>query len=116
MFFLPESVGGGFFWARAPNYKTSQKCTRIMANLRMSLSSYTLNPLAPNWLRICQGKFRTGSQVEAQGRKVVVPRSAENSSVAWFEFSDLCNKALGAADYLATWGYLEIVFSNFWVR
>ena len=62
------------------------------------------------WPRICQGKFRTGAQVEAQGRKVLVPRCAEMSDVAWFDFSDLCNKALGAADYLAIGHAFHTVF------
>jgi len=60
--------------------------------------------------KICQGKFRTGAQVEAQGRKVLVPRCAEMSDVAWFDFSDLCNKALGAADYLAIGHAFHTVF------
>ncbi|CAE7657627.1 unnamed protein product [Symbiodinium necroappetens] len=60
--------------------------------------------------KICQGKFRAGAQVEAQGRKLLVPRCAEMSDVAWFDFSDLCNKALGAADYLAIGRAFHTVF------
>ena len=60
--------------------------------------------------KICQGKIRTGAQIETQGRKVVIPRCAEGSNVAWFEFADLCNKALGAADYLAIGHAFHTVF------
>ena len=59
---------------------------------------------------MCQGKFRTDTQVEAQGRKVIVPRCAEMSDIAWFEFADLCNKPLGAADYLAIGRAFRMVF------
>ncbi|CAE7815071.1 Afg1l, partial [Symbiodinium microadriaticum] len=66
--------------------------------------------LESKFAKICQGKFRTGAQVEAQGRKVLVPRCAEMSDVAWFDFSDLCNKALAAADYLAIGHAFHTVF------
>ena len=49
-------------------------------------------------------------QVETQGRRIVVPRVAENSDVAWFHFSDLCDKPLGAADYLAIGHAFHTVF------
>merc|ERR1712113_1182016 len=52
----------------------------------------------------------TDALVETQGRKVNVPRCAENSDVAWFTFSDLCNQALGAADYLAVGNAFHTVF------
>jgi len=60
--------------------------------------------------KICQGRVLTGAQVETQGRRIVVPRCAESSSVAWFNFSDLCDKALGAADYLAIGQAFHTVF------
>ena len=49
-------------------------------------------------------------QVETQGRRIVVPRVAENSDVAWFHFSDLCDKPLGAADYLALGQAFHTIF------
>lgn len=60
--------------------------------------------------KICQGSVLTGAQVEAQGRKIMVPRCAETSNVAWFTFSDLCDRALGAADYLAIADAFHTVF------
>ena len=59
---------------------------------------------------MCQGKFRTDMQMEAQGRKVIVPCCAEMSDIAWFEFTDLCNKPLGTADYLAIGRAFRMVF------
>jgi len=51
--------------------------------------------------KLCQGEVNTGVQLETQGRRILVPKAATYSNVAWFNFSDLCDKALGAADYLA---------------
>ena len=60
--------------------------------------------------KICQGKVSTGQQLEAQGRKILVPKTATTSNVAWFRFSDLCDKPLGAADYLAIGTAFHTVF------
>eukprot|EP00438_Fugacium_kawagutii_P011431 Skav235904 [mRNA] locus=scaffold256:178279:188756:+ [translate_table: standard] len=51
--------------------------------------------------KISNGHFREGVQVESQGRRIVVPRCAMHSDVAFFSFPNLCDKPLGAADYLA---------------
>jgi len=66
--------------------------------------------LEKKFYRICQGAVHTGVQVEAQGRRLVVPKAAINSSVGWFTFKDLCDKALGAADYLAVASAFHTVF------
>ncbi|KAF2074825.1 hypothetical protein CYY_003889 [Polysphondylium violaceum] len=42
------------------------------------------------------------------GRKVTVPRSSRN--IAWFEFSELCEKALGADDYIEISKHYHTVF------
>lgn len=60
--------------------------------------------------KICNGQIREGAQVESQGRRIVVPRSAKHSDVAFFSFSDLCDKPLGAADYLAVGHAFHTVF------
>jgi len=51
--------------------------------------------------RLCKGETAAGAQVETQGRRLVVPKAAALSNIAWFKFKDLCDKPLGAADYLA---------------
>jgi len=66
--------------------------------------------LQHKFAKICQGSVLTGAQVEAQGRKIMVPRCAETSNVAWFTFSDLCDRALGAADYLAIADAFHTIF------
>eukprot|EP00971_Amphidinium_carterae_P268421 5325515-Amphidinium_carterae.1 len=45
----------------------------------------------------------------ATGR-ILIPRSAEMSPVAWFTFCDLCDKPLGAADYLCIGQAFPTVF------
>jgi len=61
--------------------------------------------------RICSGQvLMHEAQVEAQGRRISVPRSAINSRVAWFDFKDLCDKPMGAADYLAVAAAFHTVF------
>merc|ERR1712232_209446 len=49
-------------------------------------------------------------QLETQGRKLCVPKAAAHSRIGWFSFSDLCDKALGAADYLAVGSAFHTVF------
>mmetsp|Transcript_88893 Transcript_88893/g.229310 ORF Transcript_88893/g.229310 Transcript_88893/m.229310 type:complete len:624 (+) Transcript_88893:132-2003(+) len=66
--------------------------------------------LERKFYRICHGEVQTGCQVELQGRKVVVPKAAAMSNVAWFNFKDLCDKPLGAADYLAVAHAFHTVF------
>lgn len=57
--------------------------------------------LERKFYRLCQGEVISGAQIEAQGRRIVVPKCGTGSRVAWFRFKDLCDKPLGAADYLA---------------
>merc|ERR1719230_1261395 len=57
--------------------------------------------LERKFYRMCRNEVATGIQVETQGRRMMVPKTAMHSNVAWFRFKDLCDKPLGAADYLA---------------
>jgi len=66
--------------------------------------------LERRFYRLCRGEVLTGTQVELQGRRIVVPKAAANSGVAWFRFPDLCDKPLGAADYLAVASAFHTVF------
>lgn len=39
--------------------------------------------------------------IEVQGRSVSIRRVAKNSAIAWFTFTELCDKPLGSADYIS---------------
>lgn len=66
--------------------------------------------LERKWERLSRGGAVTNLQLEAQGRKLGVPRAATGSQVAWFNFKDLCDRPLGAADYLAVAAAFHTVF------
>jgi len=66
--------------------------------------------LERKFYRICHGEVLTGVQIETQGRRILVPKSAIHSNVAWFSFPDLCDRPLGAADYLAIASAFHTVF------
>jgi predicted ATPase len=51
--------------------------------------------------RLSQNKTTTDVSLEIQGRTLDVTRAAVNSNIAWFSFGQLCNRPLGAADYIA---------------
>jgi protein AFG1 len=50
--------------------------------------------------KLTEGYPCNPTQLETQGRKVTIPMACAGKSVAQFSFEDLCQKALGAADYL----------------
>ena len=68
--------------------------------------------------RLFEGKFyrlarnETTAEVplEIQGRTLMVNRAAKNSAIAWFSFKELCDKPLGAADYLSIARNFHTVF------
>uniref|UniRef100_A0A7S2PJF2 EF-hand domain-containing protein n=1 Tax=Zooxanthella nutricula TaxID=1333877 RepID=A0A7S2PJF2_9DINO len=66
--------------------------------------------LERKFYRLCNGEPAVGMQVETQGRRIVVPKSAVNSNVCLFSFKDLCDRPLGAADYLAIASAYHTVF------
>ncbi len=67
------------------------------------------SPLGPDtqaemdrtFLDLADGEPIIASELDVNGRFVVVPQATESLSVARFTFSDLCAHALGAGDYLA---------------
>lgn len=80
---------------------------------RVYLSPNGLNEaklLDRKFYRIAHGEVISGGQVETQGRRIAVPKAALNSNVAWFTFASLCDKPLGAADYLAVASAFHTVF------
>lgn len=50
------------------------------------------------------------STLETQGRKVKIPMACKSKSICMFSFEDLCQKALGAADYLVIGQHFSTVF------
>ncbi len=52
-----------------------------------------------SFARLTGGAEPKRDHLTVQGRRLDVPRQAEG--VAWFEFEELCDRPLGAADYLA---------------
>lgn len=90
---------------------------RIISEHALDLLKVYFYPLstADTYIRkkffsLTQGKFVTGRTIEWQGRKLNIPECGENVSVAKFDFKDLCNKALGAGDYLALANVFHTIF------
>jgi predicted ATPase len=48
--------------------------------------------------------------LSTQGRQVHVPQAAVRAGVCQFSFQDLCDKPLGAADYIAIADAFPVVF------
>jgi predicted ATPase len=57
-----------------------------------------------------RGRPTNPSTLETQGRKVKIPMACKAKSVCMFSFEDLCQKALGAADYLVIGQHFSTVF------
>jgi hypothetical protein len=66
--------------------------------------------LERKFYRLCQNKVNGGTFVEAQGRRIPVAKCGQTTNVAWFNFKDLCDKPLGAADYFAICSMFHTVF------
>ena len=81
---------------------------RMLASSESDERSVYLSPLDERNRRTFESKFfrlaqnSTNSQIplEVQGRTLRVTRTAKNTAIAWFSFKELCDKPLGAADYL----------------
>jgi len=57
-----------------------------------------------------KGRPSNPSTLETQGRKVKIPMACKAKSMCMFSFEDLCQKALGAADYLVIGQQFSTVF------
>ncbi|CAJ1944509.1 unnamed protein product [Cylindrotheca closterium] len=62
--------------------------------------------------KLVDGSKVAPTHLVTQGRKVQVPKASLSHSVAHFSFHDLCEKALGAADYIAIGQNFETVFCH----
>lgn len=68
------------------------------------------NLLERKFHRLCQGGVRSGVQLETQGRRIVVPKAGVGTDIGFFRFKDLCDRPLGAADYLAVASAFHTIF------
>merc|ERR1711865_762244 len=57
-----------------------------------------------------KGRPSNPTTLSTQGRKVKIPMACKSKSICMFSFEDLCQKALGAADYLVIGQYFSTVF------
>lgn len=62
--------------------------------------------------RLAEGHPTTPTTLTTQGRNVPIPLSCLQKRVAYFEFADLCQKAMGAADYLVIASNFSTVFCH----
>jgi cell division protein ZapE len=60
------------------------------------------------WKRVTDGRPEVATEIEMKGRVVPVPRAVGRA--ARFTFADLCERPLGASDYLAIARRFDIVF------
>jgi hypothetical protein len=81
---------------------------RMMAASEVDEKNVYFSPMTEISKRLFEAKFyrmaqnETSSSVplEVQGRSLRIERVANKSSIAWFNFQELCDRPLGAADYL----------------
>ncbi|KAG6622335.1 putative mitochondrial protein [Phytophthora cinnamomi] len=62
------------------------------------------------FMTYCEGEQTVDTYVTTQGRQVHVPEAAVKAGACRFSFRDLCDKPLGAADYLAIAEAFSVVF------
>ncbi|PJI39803.1 MAG: cell division protein ZapE [Rhizobium sp.] len=60
------------------------------------------------WKRVTDGRTEVATEIEMKGRVVPVPRAVGRA--ARFTFADLCERPLGASDYLAIAKRFDMVF------
>ncbi|WP_243735597.1 cell division protein ZapE [Dongia mobilis] len=82
----------------------------------MSVYHYPLGDLAARHMREAFARMTDNeppiaSHLTVQGRRLEIQRQVANvhGRVAWFDFDELCAKALGAADYLAIATHYDVV-------
>jgi predicted ATPase len=64
-----------------------------------------------HWIGWCvQGEPVRETALVTQGRQVPVPKAAVKAGVCEFTFRDLCEKPLGAADYIVIAESFSVVF------
>jgi len=62
--------------------------------------------------KLAEGHPTNPTTLTTQGRNVPIPLSCSHKRIAYFEFADLCQKAMGAADYLVIANNFSTVFCH----
>ena len=73
------------------------------------LTEKNIANLEAKFYRLARNSVQQTS-VEVQGRSIPVRRAGIKSSIAWFSFSELCDKPLGSADYIAVAKRFHTIF------
>jgi cell division protein ZapE len=84
-----------------------QKLSRLPVYLS-PLDENTRRLMDEAWATATSGHGEASTTLHVKGRKIEVPRA--NGSTARFHFSDLCEKPLGARDYLAIADAFDTIF------
>ncbi|KAF4668311.1 Lactation elevated protein 1 [Perkinsus chesapeaki] len=74
------------------------------------LSDYNKRLLEAKFYRMAKNEVITHQKLEIQGRHLDVRRAAKHTALAWFTFKELCDRPLGAADYLAIGKHYHTIF------
>lgn len=75
------------------------------------LNAETAKALESKFFRIATNDIELdAASLEVQGRSVAIRRAARKSNIAWFTFSELCDKPLGSADYITLAKRFHTVF------
>ncbi|KAF4708386.1 Lactation elevated protein 1 [Perkinsus olseni] len=74
------------------------------------LNDYNKRLLEAKFYRMAKNEVNTHQKLEIQGRHLDVRRAARHTALAWFTFKELCDRPLGAADYLAIGKHYHTIF------
>ncbi|EEQ97934.1 ATPase n2b, putative [Perkinsus marinus ATCC 50983] len=74
------------------------------------LTDFNRRLLEAKFYKMAKNEVNTHQKLEIQGRHLDVRRAARHTALAWFTFKELCDRPLGAADYLAIGKHYHTIF------